>query len=61
MENNGTAGSPAKMPAQANAEQGVVLVDAPGAVMALTPDAAERTAERLSHAAATARDQSRNQ
>lgn len=54
MENNmiGT------LPAQVSVEDGIVLVDAPGAIIALTPEAAEQTAARLMTAVSTAKQQS---
>ncbi|PJN94023.1 hypothetical protein CNY89_16955 [Amaricoccus sp. HAR-UPW-R2A-40] len=49
---------PSPRPGKATAEQGVVLLDCPrGAVVTLTPEAAEATSESLRRAAALAEDQ----
>lgn len=45
-------------PSEANAEDGAVIVDGPGGVaVAMTPDAAEKTGERLKGSASEARGQ----
>lgn len=45
-------------PSEVTAEEGVVLVDGPdGVAVAITPDAAEKTADRLFEGAVTARGQ----
>jgi hypothetical protein len=50
--------NPSPRPGTATAEQGVVLLDCPrGAVVTLTPEAAEATSESLRQAAALAEDQ----
>lgn len=47
-------------PAEAAAEDGIVVLDGPSGIAAsFTPDAAERTAENLIRAAAEARRQAR--
>lgn len=49
---------PCELPGKASAENGVVLLDGPdGVAVAMTPDAAELTAESLRHAAAVARQE----
>jgi hypothetical protein len=51
---------PSPRPGTAIAEQGAVLLDGPrGAIMTLTPEAAEETGENLRHAAMLAEQQRR--
>ncbi|MHA6723576.1 hypothetical protein [Sphingomonas sp. RS2018] len=51
--------SPEAKSGRASAERGIVMLDGPGPVaVAMTPDAADGTAESLHEAAGTAREQS---
>ena len=58
MQDHGARQEPQREPGIASAEQGMVLLDGPnGVAIAMTPDAAQRTAQSLLAAAEEARAQ----